>query len=139
MCPHCHWRRIKPIDLSDLRRRGDKAASGFAFEIDPNAGWAKVAFLNCSQRAAESMRSKIERYVCAKTQFKTEADGTLVAEIDWSKEPPEVASRVQGRLVSWLQHHIGYAVVIYSAGSSWDVPAADVSWDSAGEDEACGL
>ena len=99
-------------DLTDFRRRGTQTATGFTFEIDPIAKRARLTFLNCNQEAAENMQSIIHDYVYANTQFNTGPDGMLVAEIDWSKEPADVALRIKGSLAFWLQMQLGHGVVI---------------------------
>jgi len=99
-------------DLTDFRRRGTQTATGFTFEIDPIAKRARLTFLNCNQAAAKNMRSVIQQYVYADTQFSTGPDGMLVARIDWSKEPAGVALRIKAALEFWLQMQLGHAVVI---------------------------
>ena len=87
-------------------------ASGFTFEIEPKAEKATLTYLNCNAIADKSMRGTIRKYVCQTAQFKTKTDGTLVAEIDWSKKSLEFANKTRGFLVFWLLHSIGYAVII---------------------------
>ena len=99
-------------DLSDNRRHHDLTIAGLTFEIDANAGKATLTFLNCNPQAKKWMRSSIESCIHAKTQFRADVDGTLVAEIDWSTEPPEVADRIKLLLCGWLQTCLGHAVVM---------------------------
>ncbi len=99
-------------DLTDFRRRGTQTATGFTFEIDPIAKRARLTFLNCNQAAAENMQSIIHDYVYADTRFNTGSDGTLVARIDWSKEPAGVTLKIQAALEFWLQIQLGHGVVI---------------------------
>lgn len=99
------------LDMSDMRRQGKRKLSGFSFHVDPDGGAATIAFLNCNELSLRTIRASIEQYAYKRATFRSEG-GSLVARIDWSKEPAEVADKVKSDLAVWLHIYIGHAFVI---------------------------
>ena len=100
--------RAKETDFSDLRYSTGYDATGIAFEISPDKGSGTIVILNCNPKAIEGMQSIIRDFVSAGTVFTEKDNGTLVAQIDWSEQPPKTAQRIQRLLGSWIQMYFGH-------------------------------
>ncbi len=102
----------RATDYSDFRGTLDLVTSGFAFEIDSERDTARLTFVHCGTKSAETLRSYAGALTDAVTEVTSEPAGTLVADLNWSKPSPQVKAEVETQLAYWLVTHVGHAVML---------------------------
>lgn len=112
-----HFRTdIGESDLSDLRRPWgndpEGTASGIAWQINTSARQARITVLGCDDLMIRRLTFGARNAVDQEASVVVGANGTLQIDINWSNQPQGQMKRIEGRLSNWLQHILGYAVVL---------------------------